>query len=46
MYLEPELYSECVIYDINGYAIHPVTKKRTVQLVSKLYITLINFQLK
>lgn len=41
--MEPELCSACVMHDINGYAIHPITKKRTIRLVSKLYITLIKF---
>lgn len=34
-YLEPEICSICVIYDTNGYAVHPFTEKRTVRLVSK-----------
>lgn len=34
-YLEPEICSIRVIYDRNGYALHPFSQKRTVQLVSK-----------
>jgi len=33
--MESEIHSISVVYDENGYAVHPDTKKRTVQLVSK-----------
>lgn len=38
-YLEPEICLALVIYDKNGYAVHPYTKKRTIQLVSKYLLT-------
>lgn len=34
-YLEPEICKIYVVHDKNGFAVHPFTKKRTVQLVSK-----------
>lgn len=37
-YLEPEICTAYVIVDNDGYAIHPYTKKRTIQLVSKYLI--------
>lgn len=37
-YLEPEINTAYVIKDDNGYAIHPYTKNRTIQLVSKYLI--------
>lgn len=34
-YMEPEISTVHVIYDKSGNAVHPYTKNRTIQLVSK-----------